>query len=150
MLRQYKEIIYGLIFGVGAAFIDTFVDATTENKAFWDFGVGMLFYRALFVLYGLILGWLLWRANQRERESRSLAAALEQLQHDIGPPAVIIHSQTQLLLTKSDPPLPPQVEAIVRSIHEQSLKMQSITKDSAALLTSPGARVRQVPAQRSA
>ena len=150
MLRRYKEIVYGLIFGFGAAFIDTFVDATTENRAFWDFGLGMLLYRALFILFGLILGWLLWRANQSERESRSLTAALEQLQHDIGPPAVIIHAQTQLLLTKSDPPLSPQTEAIVRSIHEQSLKMQSIAKDSAALLASPGARLHQVPAQRSA
>ena len=42
MLRHYKEIFYGLIFGLGAACIDTFVDASTEHKAFWDFGPGML------------------------------------------------------------------------------------------------------------
>jgi hypothetical protein len=135
MLRHYKEIFYGLIFGLGAAFIDTFVDASTQHTAFWDFGLGMLLYRGLFVLFGFILGWLLWRNNQSERESRSLITAMEKLQSDIGPVTVIIHAQTQLLLTRSGTPLPPEIELVVRSIHEQSLKLQSIAKDSTALLT---------------
>ena len=135
MSRHYKEIFYGLIFGLGAAFIDIFVDASTQHTAFLDFGLGMLLYRGLFVLFGFILGWLLWRNNQSERESRSLITAMEKLQSDIGPVTVIIHAQTQLLLTRSGTPLPPEIEVIVRSIHEQSLKLQSIAKDSAALLT---------------
>jgi hypothetical protein len=150
MLKQYKEIFYGLIFGLGAACIDTFVDATMEHKAFWDFGAGMFLYRGLFVLFGFILGWLLWRNNQSERESRSLIAAIQKLQHDIGPPAVIIHAQTQLLLTKSGAPLPPEIEVIVRSIHEQSLKLQSIAKDSTALLTYRKPQPDRVPNQVSA
>src|SRR5215469_4736517 len=129
MLRHYKEIFYGLIFGLGAALIDTFVDATTEHKAIWDFGPGMLLYRALFVLFGLTLGWLLWRNNQSEREFRWLVAAIDKFQSEIGPPMVVIHAQAQLLLTKPGTPLPPEVEVIVRSIHDQSLKLQSITKD---------------------
>ena len=133
MFRRYKEIFYGLMFGLGAAFIDTFVDATTQHKAFWDFGLGMLLYRAVFVLFGFMLGWLLWRNNQSERESRSLIAAMQKLKSDIGPPAVIIHAQTQLLLTKSGAGLPPEIEGIVRSIHEQSVKLQSIVKDSAGV-----------------
>lgn len=150
MLRHYKEIMYGLIFGLGAACIDTFVDATTEHRAFWHFGLGMLLYRSLFVLFGFMLGWLLWRNSQSERESRSLTAAIQKLQHDIGPPAVIIHAQTQLLLTKPGASLPPDVEVIVRSIHEQSLRLQSITKDSNALLAYPKARLAQVPTELSA
>ena len=133
MLRHYKEIFYGLLFGLGAAFIDTFVDATTEHKAFWDFGLGMIFYRGLFVLFGFILGWLLWRNNQSEREFRLVIASIQKLQTDIDRPAVIIHAQAQLLLTKSQ--LPPEIEVIVRSIHEQSLKLQSVAKDTTALLT---------------
>jgi len=135
MWKHYKEIFYGLIFGLGAAGIDTFVDAITEHKAFWDFGFGMLLYRCLFVLLGFILGWLLWRNNQSEREFRALIGSIQKLQSDIGPPAVIIHAQTQLLLTKSGDKLPPEIEPLVRSIHEQSLKLQSIAKDSTALLT---------------
>jgi len=150
MLRHYKEIIYGLIFGLGAAAIDTFVDAATEHKAFWDFGPGMLLYRGLFVLLGFLLGWLLWRNNQSEREFRSLTAAIQKLQHEIGPPAVIIHAQTQLLLTKPGAPLPPDIEVMVRSIHEQSLKLQSIAKDSAALLAYPKTQLSQVPTRLSA
>ena len=135
MLRHYKEIFYGLLFGLGAACIDTFVDAITEHKAFWDFGLGMLLYRGLFIVFGFILGWLLWRNNQSEREFRLVIASIQKLQSDIGPPTVIIHAQTQLLLTKLGDPLPPEIEPIVRSIHEQSLKLQSIAKDSTALLT---------------
>jgi hypothetical protein len=150
MLRHYKEIIYGLIFGFGAACIDTFVDATTQHKAFWGFSLGMLLYRGLFVLFGFILGWLLWRNNQSEREFRSLTAAIQKLQRDIGPPTVIIHAQTQLLLTKPGVALPPEMEAIVRSIHEQSLRLQSITKDSNALLAYPKARLGQFRTQLSA
>ena len=145
MLRHYKEIFYGLIFGLGAACIDTFVDASTEQKAFWDFGSGMLLYRGLFILFGFLLGWLLWRNNQSEREFRSLIAAIQKLQSEVGPPTVIIHAQAQLLLTKPAAPLPPELEVIVRSIHEQSLKLQSVAKDSTALLTSAKPRLRQVP-----
>lgn len=149
-MRRYKEIIYGLIFGLGAAGIDTFVDAASEHKAFWDFGAAMLLYRALFVLYGFILGWLLWRNNRSEREFRSLAATMQKLQHDIGPLTVIIHAQTQLLLTKPGTPLPQDIEAIVRSIHEQSLKLELISKDSNTLLEDPKARPGQAPTQLSA
>lgn len=143
MFRHYKEIFYGLIFGLGAACIDTLVDAATEHKTFWDFSLGMFLYRGLFVVFGLILGWLLWRNNQGERQLRSLIEAIQKLQSSIDPPTVIIHAQTQLLLTKPGAPLPPDVEVIVRSIHEQSLKLQSIVKDSASLLAyeRPGAAI---------
>lgn len=147
MLRRYKEIFYGLIFGLGAACIDTFVDASTQHRAFWDFGLGMLLYRALFVFFGFTLGWLLWRNNQSEREFRSLIAAVQKLQANIGPPTVIIHAQTQLLLTKSGATLPPQIEEIVRSIHEQSMKLQSLAKDSTALLTYRKTRLDEVSNQ---
>jgi hypothetical protein len=143
MLRRYKEIFYGVIFGLGAACIDTFVDAATQHRAFWDFGLGMLLYRGLFVLFGFILGWLLWRNNQNEREFRSLTATLQKFQREIGPPALIIHAQTQLLLAKPGAPLPPDIEERVRSIHEQSLKLQSIIKDSDAVLAYPQAQLGQ-------
>ena len=149
MLRRYKEIFYGLIFGLGAACIDTFVDASTQHRPFWDFGLGMLLYRAVFVLFGFLLGWLLWRNNQSEREFRSLITAVQNLQANIGPPSVLIHAQTQLLLTKSGTALPPEMEAIVRSIHEQSMKLQSIDKDSTALLTHRKTRLGQVSNQIS-
>jgi len=37
----------------------------------------MLFYRVVFLLFGLVLGWLLWQKNKRERDFRRLAEALK-------------------------------------------------------------------------
>lgn len=132
MLRHYREIFYGLLFGVGAAIIDIFTDARMGNKSFWDVSAGMLLYRVLFVAFGLVLGWLLWRKNQREREFRHLLAAYEKLRQGIGAPCVVIHAQAQLLLARQNPPLPPEVQVVVRSIYEQSQKLQSLTKERAA------------------
>ncbi len=109
----------------------------------------MTLYRALFVLFGFLLGWLLWRNNQSERELRSLIAAVQKLQANIEPPALIIHTQTQLLLTKSGIALPPEIEIIVRSIYEQSTKLQSIARDSTALLAHPRTHLGQVSNQIS-
>ena len=149
MSRRYKEIFYGLIFGLGAACIDTFVDARTQQRAFWDFDLGMTLYRALFVVFGFFLGWLLWRNNQSERELRSLIAAVQKLQANIEPPTLIIHTQTHLLLTKSGIALPPEIEVIIRSIYEQSSKLQSIARDGTALLAHPKTRLGQVSNQIS-
>jgi hypothetical protein len=73
MLQKYKEIFYGGLFGLGAAVLDTFMDAWMEGLSFGDELVQhrpMLFYRVVFVLFGLALGWLLWQKNKRERQSR--------------------------------------------------------------------------------
>jgi len=130
LLRHYREIFYGLAFGAGAALLDTFMDAKMEGKPFWTVSAAMLLYRLLFLLFGFILGWLLWRKNQREREFRHLLAAFEKLRQEIGAPCVVIHAQTQLLLARPNSSLPPDIEVLVRSIYEQSQKLQSLTKDS--------------------
>lgn len=80
MLQKYKEIFYGIVFGLGAAIIDTVMDGRMEGHSFWDELVQhrpMLFYRAVFLLFGLVLGWLLWQKNKRERDFRRLAEALK-------------------------------------------------------------------------
>jgi hypothetical protein len=138
MLRRYREIFYGFLFGIGAACIDMFIDATVQNKPFLQVSAGMTLYRMLFVLFGCILGWLLWRTNQRERQFRSLLANMEQLRREIGPPAVVIHAQTQSLLAKPGLHLPPDAEALVRVIYEQSQKLQSIAKEHSGELRIEG------------
>lgn len=129
MLKRYREIFYGFLFGIGAACIDMFTDAKMQGKQFWDVSAGMTLYRMLFVLFGCILGWLLWRKNQRERQFRSLLAAMEKLRGQIGPPAVMIHAHTQSLLAKPGPRLPPDTEAVLRAIYEESQKLQSAAKE---------------------
>ena len=32
MFRKYRDIFYGGIIGLGAAFLDTFIDAQTQNR----------------------------------------------------------------------------------------------------------------------
>ncbi len=129
MVRRYREIFYGFLFGIGAACIDTFTDAKMQNKSFWDVSAGMALYRMLFVLFGCILGWLLWRKNQRERQFRSLLTAMEKLCREIGPPAVMIYAQTQSLLVKPGLRLPPDAETMIRVIYEESQKLQSIARE---------------------
>ena len=37
MLQRYKEIIYGLLFGLGASVIDVFMHASMEQRGFgWN------------------------------------------------------------------------------------------------------------------
>jgi|SRR5579859_2701184 len=129
MLKRYREIFYGFLFGIGAACIDMFTDAKMQGKQFWDVSAGMTLYRMLFVLFGCILGWLLWRKNQHERQFRSLLAAMEKLCGQIGPPAVMIHAHTQSLLVKPDLRLPPDAETTIRAIYEESQKLQSIARE---------------------
>jgi hypothetical protein len=134
MIKRYREIFYGFLFGIGAACIDMFTDAKLQNKPFWDVSLGMTLYRMLFVLFGYILGWLLWRKNQREREFRSLLASMEKLCHEIGPPAVVIHAQTQSLLAKPGLHLPPDAETMVRVIYDESQKLQSVVREHSGQL----------------
>ena len=129
MLRRHREIFYGLIFGFGAAAIDMFIDATTQNKSFWDVSLGMTLYRFCFVIFGLILGWLLWRNNETERGCRLLQDQLQGLQKEIGAPATMIQAQAQLLLAGPGRQLSPEDQSAVRIIYEQSQKLKSICRE---------------------
>src|SRR5215471_13222529 len=101
MLRRHREIFYGLLFGFGAAVIDMFIDSRTQGKSFWDVSLGMTLYRLCFVIFGFVLGWLLWRKNESERGFRSLQDQFQRLQREIDAPITVIHAQTQLLLGRS-------------------------------------------------
>lgn len=129
VLRRHREIFYGLLFGFGAAVIDTFIDSRTEGKSFWDVSLGMTLYRLCFVIFGLVLGWLLWRKNESERGFRSLQDQLQSIQREIGANATVIHAQAQLLLGRSGQKLSPEVESSIRIIYEQSQKLRSSLRE---------------------
>lgn len=132
MVSRYREVFFGLLIGLAASVIDVVMHARMHDRSFVEELIrpemGMLFYRVLFLVFGVALGLLLWKTNQRERESRHLAEALDKLGREITAPAIIIHTQAQLLLTREHPALPPQVESAVRTIYEQSTQLQSLTK----------------------
>jgi hypothetical protein len=130
--KSHREIFYGLLFGIGAAILDTLIDSTAQNKPFWDVSLGMVLYRFLFVFFGFILGWLLWRKNTSEREFRSLQDQVQELRQKIGAPTTVIHTQAQLLLGRDAAQLSPEVQSVVRTIYEESQKLQSIKRERVA------------------
>lgn len=142
MLAKYREVFYGLGFGLGAVAIDVAMHARMEDGEFLVELVhpkpAMLFYRLLFLSFGITLGWLLWQRSQREREFRRVAEILDRFQRDIAGPAVLMHSKLQVLLTHPDCRLSPEAEAIVRFVYETSQEIQSAIKEK--LISRAGVR----------
>lgn len=131
MLSDYKEIIYGVVFGMAAAMLDTALDARGERQSLTGEIGGhpvMMIYRILFVLLGFFIGWLLWRNNRRERQFRSLVEQIRQFYHAYESHAVVLHTNLQLLLTKNLG-LPPEDEALLRSTYEKSRDLQASVKE---------------------
>jgi hypothetical protein len=109
MLQKYKEIFYGGLFGLGAGILDTVMDARMAGLSIGDEMVQyrpMLFYRTLFIFFGLALGWLLWQKNRRERDFRDLSEILKRFRQEYGAPAILMHAKLQVLLTRKDLHLP--------------------------------------------
>jgi hypothetical protein len=130
VLRHHREIFYGLLFGFGAAAIDTFIDSKMQDKSFWDVSLGMTLYRFCFVIFGFVLGWLLWRKNESERGCRLVQDQFQRFHKETDAPVTVIHAQTQLLLGRPGLQLPAEVQSAVRIIYEQSQKLQSIYRDN--------------------
>ena len=130
MLSSYKEIVYGLAFGLGAAALDTTLDARAANEGFWA-QIGehpaMMLYRALFILFGLLVGGLLWRNNQRERQVRQLMEDLRRFHQEYEAEAVVLHTNLQVLLTKNLK-IPPDAEGLLRDTYEKSRELQTVAK----------------------
>ena len=137
MLQRYKEIFYGLLFGLGASVIDASMHASMEQQGFWSELLrpqpAMAAYRGLFIVFGLALGWLLWRKNRVERDFRSLLEAVEQSRRGISAPALLIHTKLQLLLTRGDLHLPPEAEEMVRFAYERSREISALAQEKLPL-----------------
>lgn len=133
MLQKYKEIFYGILFGLGACTIDTVMHARMENTSFWTEMLrpqpAMIFYRVLFMLFGVSLGCLLWQKNKRERDFRSLAETVEKFHRDLCAPALLMHTKLQVLLTRQDLQLSRETEEVVRFAYERSREIQALAKE---------------------
>jgi len=63
MLQKYEEIFYRGLFGFGAGVLDTALNTRMASRGFRDEMAPrrpILFYLALFVVFALALGWLLF------------------------------------------------------------------------------------------
>lgn len=132
MLERYREIFYGLLLGIGVEIIDVGMHAHEEGRSYWQELLqtqpATLFYRFLFMSFGLVMGWLLWMRNKRERDFRQLAETLRNFQRDIANPAAVVNAQLEVLLTRKDLQLDQATEEIVRSMYERSRQIVSLSK----------------------
>ena len=129
MFQKYKEIIFGIAFGVAAMIIDTGMDAKVEGNTFTGelaAHPAMMLYRLGFVVLGLLLGWLLWRNRKREREVRLLTETLHIFQQQCGTQAVLLRSALQILLTRDDLHLSDEAQRLVHDAYQKSQEFQRI------------------------
>ena len=131
MLQNYKEIFFGLAFGIAALLIDTGMDAVTMGNSLTDEVAerpAMMLYRAVFVLLGLGLGWLLWTRNRREREYRQLTETLRRLQQDLEKQTLLLRSMLQNLLIRDDLHLSGAASQLLQQAHEKTQELQRIAE----------------------
>jgi len=139
MLQKYKEILYGVAFGVGAAIMDTAMDAHIQGHSVWVEIIQhppMLFYRSMFVFFGLALGWLLWQKNKRERDFRHLTLTLERFHRECGTNVLLLHTKLQVLLTRNDLRLSHEAEELVQFAYQRSQELQTLMKEKLPPLSS--------------
>jgi len=130
MLQHYKEIFFGIAFGVGAFLIDTAMDAAAGGNSFFgELGAhpSMILYRAVFILLGLAFGWLLWQKNRREREFRRLREALHNLQQECGTQTLLLRSTLQTLLTRDELRLSDDARQLVQNAYQMSQELGRLT-----------------------
>ena len=135
MFQKYKEILFGLAFGIGAVVIDISMDAMADGNSFIDeMGEhpGMLLYRAVFVVFGLFLGWLLWQNNRREREVRRVAEMLHKLQQECGTQGLLLRSSLQTLLMRDDLRLTDDASRLLEEAYARSQEFQRIAEQKSA------------------
>ncbi|MFL6439092.1 MAG: hypothetical protein ACJ71Q_16055 [Terriglobales bacterium] len=135
MLSSYREIVYGVALGVAAAVFDTILDAKAESQSFAGeitSHPAMMLYRALFVLFGFLIGWLVWRNRKREHDLHRLMEEMRRFHHEYEARAVVLHTNLQLLLSKAMN-LSPDGEALLRSTYEKSRELQVLAKERPAV-----------------
>lgn len=141
MLKNHKEVFYGLLFGLGASLIDVFMHASMGQQGLWAelFHPAplMVAYRLILIVFGLALGWLLWRKNRVERDFRRLAETVDRFQREIRQPAYLIHAKLQLFLTRNDLDLPLEAQQMIRYAYEKSREIGDLAQERLAPLREP-------------
>lgn len=127
-LTTYKEIVFGVLFGVGASLIDVAMHVSMGHGEWFAELTHpspiMAVYRVLFLLLGTGLGVLLWQRNRKERDFRQLSASLEGLRRDIAAPSILVHTNLQLLLTGYEGQLPPEASRLLATAYDNSRAIQ--------------------------
>jgi len=136
-LREFREIVYGSLFGLGAAAIDVVMHSRMHGQQFVEEilhpGPAMAFYRALYVAFGIILGWALWRRNKKERRFRLLLKPLCDTVDLFDGHATVIHADAQWLLMREASNAPENATARVGQLYIHIQQIRALTADLSAL-----------------
>ena len=133
MFQEYKEIFFGLAFGIGAVIMDTGMDAVAESKGYLEELTGrpvMMLYRVVFIFLGLFLGWLLWQRNRTEREVRRLTETLHRIQQQCGTQGLLLGSTLQTLLTRNNLGLSEEAQRLVQEAYRHSQELQRLADET--------------------
>jgi H+/Cl- antiporter ClcA len=131
MFQKYKEILFGLAFGIGAVVLDTGMDAMADANSLPDEVAehpGMLWYRAVFIVFGLALGWVLWQRNRRERAYRQVAEALHKMQQELAKQTLLLRATLQNLLIRDDLHLSDSASQLLREAYQEAQELQKIAE----------------------
>lgn len=131
MFQKYKEIFFGLAFGIGAVILDTGMDAVADGNSLMDEvseHPGMLVYRAVFIVLGLALGWVLWQRNRRERAYRQMAETVRTIQQECETQALFLRSTLQNLLIRDDVKLSDAASQLVQDAYQKTQELQRIAE----------------------
>jgi hypothetical protein len=132
MLQDYREIVYGILLGIAAAAIDTAIDGHMEGHGFGaeiSGHPGMLLYRSIFILFGLIIGGLAWRNNRRKRDFRHLLERIKRFHEQFEGHVVVLHAKLQILLTKDSFHLSPEAQQEIRAGYEESRELLRLVNE---------------------
>lgn len=130
MILRYKEVFYGILFGLGAVVIDTVMHSRMLNRTLWEelttANPEMVFYRVLFLVFGSTAGWLMWHSNQRERDFRALATRFSQFRSRLAPLVTMTYSRLQVALTHADSnTLPKELTDALQAVYQDLHRLKS-------------------------
>ena len=128
-MSKYREILYGGLFGLGAAMIDVVMHATMQGRGLavevlhpspW-----MAFYRLLYIAFGLVVGWLQWRSNYKERKFRLLLKEFCDVIDLFDVHAAVVYANAQALHTQEAAKIPEDATASLAKLyhHMQQIRV---------------------------
>lgn len=132
MFSRYKEVWYGLAFGIGAVLIDIVMHGRMQGRDVAEefASPDMLIYRIGFLAFGGTVGWMLWRHNRREREFRKMQDRVEQLAHQASATVTLTYAKLQMVLTRPDATCSPETMTILRSMAEELQRLRHVVEIS--------------------
>lgn len=129
---KFREILYGALFGLGAAMIDIVMHARMHGEGIVEEtlrpGSEMALYRVLYFVFGVLLGWALWRRNSRERGFRLLLKEFCDIIDLFDGHAAVIYADAQMLLMQETSKPPEGAAARLGVLHRHMQQVRVLTQ----------------------